>query len=348
MGSLRQTVAQIASVSRLTLLIVFWAGALGIVFLLTIRPPDVELGRGPDDWARALGSPHKAVRQAAAEKLLAAGAASTEALVRVAELRGHADRSERCVDVLRQLYQSPQPTVYQAADAALERLGDCQNLRVRGYVSTTASRSAGLRLSRCAIAFEECGGEMQVDPRQFEISTASETPAEAFTAVIGLNWHGGDEGLVHLRRMPHLRVVHVFEAAPVSREAVVQLRRDRPDLVVIYRNEGCLGVAGVFRAKYFEILTIEPESGAVRAGLRLHDRIVQFAGQEVTSFEMIAALLLKYSPGELLPMVIDRGGERLAVNVPVGRLRGHNCVCADQAPGEATSRTAAPASRPGL
>jgi hypothetical protein len=319
------------------LLLVFWTAALGVVFLLAIGPPELQLGSGPDDWARALGNPRKEVRRVAREKLLAAGPRSVPSLERVAAEKGRVARSERCVDVLRQLYQSPDPLIYQPADAALLRLSRCENMRVRGYISTTNSRSDGLRLSRCAIAFEEFGGEMRIDPRQFEAASA-EKPAEAFTAIVGTDWRGGDEGLVHLQRMPQLRVVHVFEDARVSREAVTRLRRERPDLAVIYRNEGCLGVSGVFRATYFEILTIEPQSGAARVGLRTHDRIVQFGGQEVTSFETIAERLLDYSPGEPLPMVVDRGGERIAFDVPVGRLQGQDCHCledpADELPGE--------------
>src|SRR5690606_14818762 len=118
----------------------------------------------------------------------------------------------------------------------------------------------------------------------------------------------------------------------ISREAVDRLEEDRPDVTIIYRNEGCLGVAGVFRASYFEILTIEPQSGAARVGLRPHDRIVRFAGQDVTSFQMLATELLKFSPGDPLPIVIDRDGERIAVDLPVGRLQGRDCACVNESP----------------
>ncbi|RMG12506.1 MAG: PDZ domain-containing protein [Planctomycetota bacterium] len=76
------------------------------------------------------------------------------------------------------------------------------------------------------------------------------------------------------------------------------------------------------------VLGVVPGSGAARAGLRptvrrgrqviLGDVIVAVDGQPIRRLDDLLNALEKHRPGERVPVVVDRGGERVALEVTLG------------------------------
>jgi len=64
-----------------------------------------------------------------------------------------------------------------------------------------------------------------------------------------------------------------------------------------------------------EIVMVEKESAAARAGLKVGDRIVRFAGRVPGDALDISLPLLEKQKGDKVEMVIERNGERRDVEV---------------------------------
>lgn len=57
-------------------------------------------------------------------------------------------------------------------------------------------------------------------------------------------------------------------------------------------------------------------SPAATAGLKIGDRIVEMDGDTITSFDEVTERIVPY-PGRTVAVVVQRGGERIAVNMPI-------------------------------
>ena len=66
---------------------------------------------------------------------------------------------------------------------------------------------------------------------------------------------------------------------------------------------------------------VRPGSPAEKAGLLPGDRIVEFAGSEVTNLEEYAAMLFSSRPGREIEIVVVREGERITMRATLGRRR---------------------------
>ncbi|MBX6766355.1 MAG: site-2 protease family protein [Actinomadura rubrobrunea] len=65
-----------------------------------------------------------------------------------------------------------------------------------------------------------------------------------------------------------------------------------------------------------------PPSPAAVAGLRPGDRIVSYNGTPVADWEALRAAIGASTPGRAVPVVLERGGERIAVSVRPARVGG--------------------------
>jgi hypothetical protein len=305
--------------------VVFWLTVVGTVVLLATPQIDKALGQTPRDWVQALRHPHPDVRAEAADRLLASGL-PTVALLRETALSGDIDAAEPAIDLLRQMYRSTDVEIYQAVEKVFDELAETDNFRLRAYLAATRQRNSDLRLTRNLTAFEALGGVVRIDPKEF---TGEQGPREAMTAVLDAEWTGGDEGLIHLHRLPKLRVVQVFRGARVSEAALDHLREQCPMVTVVRRGEACMGVAGIDRQSGFMVVSIEPGSGAERAGVRPQDVIVAFAGSSQVSYETIASVLFQGRPGDVVPVTVRRGESLVELQVPLGHYDPvlNSCPC---------------------
>ncbi|MBU1253463.1 Do family serine endopeptidase [Qipengyuania sp. DY56-A-20] len=76
---------------------------------------------------------------------------------------------------------------------------------------------------------------------------------------------------------------------------------------------------GIERNRGEIVQSVQPGEGAERAGIRPGDIVVSVNGQPVTPDQTLSFLVANIPPGETIPVELIRGGERMRVNVPVGR-----------------------------
>ena len=67
---------------------------------------------------------------------------------------------------------------------------------------------------------------------------------------------------------------------------------------------------------------IRAESPADKAGMKVGDIIVEFAGKPVTDLQSYSNALYGQKPGDVVDVVIVRGAERLVLKVTLGRRGG--------------------------
>ena len=66
-----------------------------------------------------------------------------------------------------------------------------------------------------------------------------------------------------------------------------------------------------------EVRTVQPGGPADRAGLQPGDRLMAIAGIPVDSEQAVTRLLPELLPGQPLPVVVERHGQRLEVTLPL-------------------------------
>jgi serine protease Do len=88
------------------------------------------------------------------------------------------------------------------------------------------------------------------------------------------------------------------------------------------RQEGgdaYLGIRADPDAKLFKILAVTPESPAEKAGLRPDDVILKIDNLALASLDELNRFLRGQRPGNRISVQIERGGERLTLNVTLGK-----------------------------
>ena len=117
-------------------------------------------------------------------------------------------------------------------------------------------------------------------------------------------------------------------------ERVARDLGDRPDRLQVVRSEQPAPVAGGYqqgsgRAAYFgsvpdmgagdgkglRLSGVTPGSPADRAGIRTGDVVVKFGDADVTDLYNYTDALRSHQPGDVVPVVVLRGGERLTMQV---------------------------------
>ena len=112
------------------------------------------------------------------------------------------------------------------------------------------------------------------------------------------------------RAQPLTFVRAAVAAAPASsREATQAYLGSVPDM-------GATEVKGV------RLSGIRAESPADKAGMKVGDIIVEFAGKPVTDLQSYSNALYGQKPGDVVDVVIVRGAERLVLKVTLGRRGG--------------------------
>jgi serine protease Do len=80
-----------------------------------------------------------------------------------------------------------------------------------------------------------------------------------------------------------------------------------------------LGVAFDPAVAVAKIAQVIPGTAAARAGLKVNDRILAVAGNEVSDQEACVDLLAQHKPGETLELRVKRGDEELALKATLGQ-----------------------------
>ena len=67
---------------------------------------------------------------------------------------------------------------------------------------------------------------------------------------------------------------------------------------------------------------VRPDSPADKAGIKAGDVIVEFGGQGVKDIYSYTDALNSHAPGDVVKVVLLRGGERVTLNVTLGKRGG--------------------------
>jgi hypothetical protein len=161
--------------------------------------------------------------------------------------------------------------------------------------------------------------------------------------IIGPEWTGGDEGLVHVARLGHIHTVSIRRAA-ISNEGIERLARSMPSLrfLELYgmgidqdqqqdlqqqfpsikldvRRGAFFGVRGTHGTPLAEIQGVEPGSAAADAGLKVGDVVTKVDDVEIQSFAELTTEIAKHEPGSTAVMQVRRGGRLLERKVVFGQ-----------------------------
>ena len=136
--------------------------------------------------------------------------------------------------------------------------------------------------------------------------------------------------MIHFSRLGTLTFIAggILYAAPFVYAAGVDLCPVGPsELLLASSSQGYLGVGlndvdnnrasslKLKEARGAEIITIDQDAPATKAGLKVHDVVVQMNGQQVESVEQLRRMLRETPPGRTVSLVAMRDGQQVSITV---------------------------------
>jgi len=275
-------------------------------------------------WIQNLDSDVYAERQAAMKNLRRSGTSGITALAAAA--RGsNLEATARAIELLTQLYESPDPEVAMAADEALEGLGEngpaVAVVRTQQVLSTTLGP---IRRRHAIAAIKRLGGNIIAtmvldDEGEKEVEADLNDEGTIAHVVLGRKWTGGLSGIKYLQRLPDLRYMSITKDIALTPEEQDQLRTKLSGVRIDIRSSAYLGIKSQSAVPETCIIhTVVPKSPADRAGLLAEDEITHLDGLRVNGFLALTALLGEKRGGDVVYLEVNRGGEFLEIEVTLG------------------------------
>ncbi len=279
-----------------------------------------------DRWVRELDDDRYAMREAAQKRLAAAGSPALEKVAEVAA-KGSLESSTRAVSILVGWADSEDDKF---SLAALERIAALANRPTEAGMAL--ERLADVREAAAIESIKSLGGRFDYD-RSLGMVGGVSAPLQI---IIGPQWKGDVDGLKHvaavrsartlslhsaplddaalatLEQCPHLQRIEVYGTG-VSAEAVAELQPRMPNTVFDIRGGARLGIRGLI------IEQIVVDSPADKAGLARNDRVTEFAGRPIETFEQLTQQIAKCKPGDTVTVKVLRGAETLEKKVTFDR-----------------------------
>jgi len=309
---------------------VVWAVTIAVSTAWPVPAADAEeaVDAGPAEiggWIADLGSEEYARREAASQRIVAAGADAVAPLQDAVTNSEDLEVVSRGIEVLQQLLGGDDDAAAVAAEASLEAIADAD--------ATAASRMALATLEfhntalgeELQMRFTALGGQiepillpdgrsglhMTIDDRwkgeEKDLKLVGRIPQ-----VLRLSVHGvplGEDAFRHLQRMRHVAMIELFGTEP-PKDAVAGLARSLPAAEIDVREGGKLGVAGQPMAAPCIITLVQPGSAAAKAGIAAGDVIRMVDDQPVGSFEQLTEKIGRKGAGESMQLTVERGGEK--------------------------------------
>jgi hypothetical protein len=321
--------------------------AVAGVFLLAVllvpdpRPHDLSsLSAG--ELVELLASPRQVVREAAAGQLIVRGKTVAPDLAHAAATASGAPLKE-IVQVLEELMLSSDLLIAESAETALEELANSHNRSAADRANRVLNDNCTLRHTRALVQVERLGGVVLMAPGNesapedtgLMVSASSRSRPSTRVILLDQDWQGGDAGLKYITRIglfPRDPLsLHVSDDAPVSEDALRNLRAQRQNTQVRRPNQGCLGVSYSEEAPDPVVGGVIADSPADRAGLRPGDWISHVDDQEVTRFSQVAARARTRQPGDVITLIVRRGDEVHLVAITLGSDFGTGvCRCVEE------------------
>jgi len=293
-------------------------------------------------WVEELDDDHYVVREAAQQRLVAAGSLALEAVAAKAADQGASlEGITRSVRILAAWSESKDASLRLAA---LEKLASLANRPLEAALATEVLRRL---YERNAIeAIERLGGVCEpVNPLPGNVRIPEHyKKQQPLRVTLGADWKGtdedlqclsqirratvvsfystpiGDRSLVHLTKIPALKRVEIY-GTQLSAESIGKLRKQLPKTVTIdVRRSGAkLGIGGSPLQGMAQVATILSGSAADRGGLRQHDIITHVAGEPIDSFEVLTQRIATYQPGDTVELTLQRKGKTVKTKVTFDR-----------------------------
>lgn len=279
-----------------------------------------------DQWVGELDDDRYAVREAAQKRLAAAGSPALEKVAQVAAT-GSLESSTRAVSVLVGWADSEDNKF---SLAALEHIAALANRPTEAGMAL--ERLADVREAAAIESIKGLGGRFDYD-RSLGMVGGMSAPLQI---IIGPQWKGDVDGLKHVAAVRSARTLSLHSAplddaalatlaqciqlqrievygTAVSAEAVAKLQPRMPNTVFDIRGGARLGIRGLI------IEQIVVDSPAEKAGLARNDRVTEFAGQPIETFEQLTQQIAKCKPGDTVTVKVLRGTETLEKKVTFDR-----------------------------
>jgi hypothetical protein len=223
-------------------------------------------------------------------------------------LQGIAERGDR-------------PT-FEAAETVLEQLMTSKNRSAARRAAEALYELSGPRSRHALARIVELGGIVKDMPKV----QPNEAVRGSVQIIIDRRWKGGDEGLLHLRRIAELNApyvyvyVYVIRGATVSQPALNKLEGDLPSLRIQHRGSAMLGISAgpSTEGSGCEVSIVTPGSAADDAGLKPRDVIVKYDDEPIRDFDRLIEITREHNSGDKIVLDVLRGGRLIRKEVVLG------------------------------
>lgn len=272
-------------------------------------------------WITELASDQFDTREAATRGLGQSGQPAVPLLVEAAK-GPSLEVTCRAIRALETIADQGNEPAFEAAQAALEQLAGSKSRSVVRRAGVALQSLAPIRRKHAVARIVELGGIVKplTLPRGILMPDDED---EHFIGQIIINrrWKGGDEGLIHIRRLGEFQNLFVTEAAKVSDKALDALKQEFPNRMIERRGNAMLGIRGGRESPYCQIADVTPGSAAEKAGLEPGDVIIKYDGEEVRNFPRLVELTNGHDVGDTIHLEINRMGDVLKKDLVLGEFQ---------------------------
>lgn len=288
------------------------------------NPPANPTTAEIEGWIRDLDSDVYAERQVAMKNLRRSGVAGIAGLTKAA--RGsNLEATARAIELLTQLYESPDANVAMAADEALESLVEngppVAVVRTQQVLATTLGP---VRRRHAIAAIKRLGGNIiainvldEDGVRMVDADLNDEGTIQHI--VLGSKWTGGLNGIKYLQRLPDLRTMSITKTISLTPEDQDRLRAKLAGVRIDIKSPAYMGIrSGPQFEENCIIDHVVPNSPADRGGVMKGDEVTHINGMRVTGFAELTGMLSDKRGGEIVFVEVHRGDEFLELPVTLG------------------------------
>lgn len=126
-----------------------------------------------------------------------------------------------------------------------------------------------------------------------------------------------DQGIEVLRQLQSVDKLRIY-GGQLTAAGVERLRQDLPNSDIDYRRGAFLGVGCQDGTEGCVISLVKPSSAAEKAGLLMHDVIVEYEGQPVADYKSLTALIAANVAGDTVTVKVVRDGRTLSKRLTLG------------------------------
>jgi hypothetical protein len=262
-------------------------------------------------WVDSLASNRFEVREAATKKLERAGSAAVKPLSEAAQGES-LEVTCRAIRALEGIADHSDHLTFEAAQTVLEQLAESPNRSVARRSEVALRGLANARRRHAMARINELGGIVKPLSTPRGVLIPNDEEIGTIQVILNKHWKGGDEGLIHLRRIDGLQGLIVTKGTPVTRAALDSLERDL-SFKIQDRGPAMLGVMCGNQGAECVINRVAPGTAAEKAGLAEGDTIVKYDGDEVPTFERLIEITGNHNPGDRITLEIIRDGKPMKI-----------------------------------